>query len=106
MGKLAKAKSGRARMTAVAAHRKRLARRGFVRVEVSARSADVELIRQVARALAEDPARREPIRAAIGAAQQVKSGKELLAALACEALPDDIDGLFERDRSLMREIDL
>lgn len=103
MGKPAKNNAGRAKATAVSAHRKRLARRGFVRVEVSARNGDVELIRQVARALADDPARREPIRAAIGAAPVAKSGKELLEALACEALPDDIDALFERDRSPLRE---
>lgn len=102
----AKGKASRSRTTAVSAHRQRLARRGFVRVEVSARNADVELIRQVARALADEPARREPIRAAIGAVPVAKSGKDLLDALACEALPDDIDALFERDRSPLREIKL
>jgi hypothetical protein len=105
MGKAAKGKAGRT-AAAVSAHRKRLARRGFVRVEVAARRADVELIRQVARALAEDPARREPIRAALGTHAPARSGKELLAALACEALPDEVDALFERDRSLSREIKL
>ena len=106
MGKPAKGKAGRGKITAIAAYRKRLARRGFVRVEVSARSSDVDLIRQVARALAEDPARRETVQAAIGVARPAKSGKDLLTALACEALPDDVDALFERDRSLLREIEL
>jgi hypothetical protein len=99
--------SHRSTSKAVSAHRKRQARRGFVRVEVQARRSDADLIRDVARALADDPARRDPIRAAISAAPAIKTGADLLGALACEALSgDEFDTLFERDKSSAREVDL
>src|SRR6266700_3927990 len=49
--------------TSLAGHRARMARRGFVRVEVNVSKDDARLVRQVAAALA-DPARQAAARAA------------------------------------------
>jgi hypothetical protein len=83
----------------LAAHRARLARRGFVRVEVTVRKADAHLVRSVAAALS-DPLRAPEARLLIRQrfVEPPKMGlKELLAA----APLDGID--LDRSRDLGRE---
>ena len=79
----------------VAAYRRRLKRRGVVRVEVHVRKDDAALVRGVAQALS-DPAREAEARAMLRerfGASQAKGFKALLAAAPLEG----IDLARERD---------
>ena len=80
----------------VTAYRRRIKRRGVVRVEVHVRKDDAALVRGVAQALS-DPAREAEARAILRerfGAGQAKSFKALLAAAPLEG----IDLARERDR--------
>lgn len=73
---------------ALAAHRRRLKRRGVARVEIRVQKRDAALLRQVAKALS-DPARAPRIRAALR--QDLRSGerlsfKEFLASAPLEGI--------------------
>lgn len=92
--------------SAVAEHRKRVKRDGFVRVEVKAHRGDVALIRDVARVLAEAPDRRDSIAAALVDPLAIKSGAEFFQAVAFPGIADEVDALFERDKSLPRKVRL
>ncbi len=79
----------------VTAHRRRLKRRGVIRVEVHVRKNDAALVRGVARALS-DPAREAEARAMLRerfGAGKAKGFKALLAAAPLEG----IDLARERD---------
>ena len=93
---MAKAKS------ALATHRARMERRGFVRVEVNVRKDDASLVRGVAAALS-DPSRqaeaRRLLRQRFG-----KSPKVSLKALLASAPLDGID--LDRSPSAGRDVDL
>lgn len=86
----------------LATYRRRLKRKGIVRVEVQVRKEDAPLVREVARALG-DPQReaeaRTLLRARI-ATPRTKGLKALLAAAPLEGI------VLERDRDLGRATDL
>lgn len=89
------------RKRAVADHRHRLRRRGMVRLEVRVRREDVDLVRNVVRAL-DDPERapetRQTLRATIGPAAPVDI-KALLASAPLEGID------LSRDRDIARDIE-
>ena len=86
----------------LARHRARLARRGFVRVEVSVSKDDAGLVRQVAAALS-DPAR--PVDARVLLRRRfVEPSRVSLKALLASAPLDGID--LDRSPDLGREVDL
>jgi hypothetical protein len=93
---MAKAKS------AVATHRARMERKGFVRVEVSVRRTDVDLVRRVASALS-DPSRQAEARGLLRRSFVERSGIGLKALLESAPL-DGID--LARRPDLGREVDL
>jgi hypothetical protein len=86
---------------ALAAHRRRLKRRGMVRLEVRVRKEDAGLVRTVVRAL-DDPDRRpetrKKLRQAVGVAGEVDI-KALLASAPLEGID------LARDRDLARDIE-
>ena len=87
--------------THVAAHRKRLKERGLARVELRAPREDVQLLREVAAALA-DPARAAHTRRVLREQISPYAGmsfKELLAAAPLEGVD------LERSRDPPRDID-
>jgi hypothetical protein len=86
----------------LAGHRARLARRGFVRVEVNVSKDDARLVRQVAAALS-DPARQAAARALLRQ-RFAEPPKVSLKALLASAPLDGID--LERGRDVGRDIDL
>jgi hypothetical protein len=86
----------------LASHRARLARRGFVRVEVNVRKEDVDLVRGVAAALS-DPTRQAAARALLRE-RFVERPKVSLKALLAAAPLDGIN--LDRPRDLGREVDL
>ena len=67
-------------------HRRRLKERGLRRIEIVAASADVELLRRVARVLVEDDARAERVRAILNTAAPGRPSVKFKDWLA---LPDD-----------------
>ena len=83
-------------------HRARLARRGFVRVEVNVSKDDAGLIRQVAAALS-DPARRVAARTLLRQCF-VEPPKVSLKGLLASAPLDGID--LDRGPDLGRDVDL
>jgi len=84
-----------AQRRALAAHRRRQKHNGFTRLEIQVRKADVALIRDVARALA-DPVREADTRATLK--KQIVSGAATgLKALLAAAPLDGIDLSRERD---------
>jgi hypothetical protein len=88
--------------SAVATHRARKVRAGFMRVEISIRKEDVPLVRQMAAALT-DPNRQADARALLRqrfSAPSKLSLKELLASAPLEGI--DLD----RARDLGRDVDL
>jgi hypothetical protein len=91
-----------ARSNAVSAYRRRLKRKGAVRLEVNVRSDDVALIKGVVRALA-DPAQEAEARALLrerfGGAQ-ARGLKALLAAAPLEGID------LTRDRDFGRHVKL
>lgn len=87
---------------ALSAYRRRLKRRGGVRVEVHVPKADAALIRQVARAL-DDPRRAEEARTLLRARFGPGSSQGLKALLAAAPL-EGID--LTRTRDTGRAVDL
>ena len=88
--------------SSLADHRARMARRGFVRVEVSVRREDAALVRKVAAALA-DPARQADARAIIRRRLAGPSAGGLKALLASAPL----EGIeLDRLHDLGRDVDL
>ncbi len=95
------AKSARA-ASLLASHRARMARRGFVRVEVNVSKDDASLVRQVAAALS-DPARQAAARTLLRQ-RFAEPPKVSLKALLASAPLDGID--LDRARDLGRDVDL
>jgi hypothetical protein len=87
---------------ALSTYRRRLKRRGVVRVEVHVRKADAALVRRVAKALA-DPARESETRALLRARFGSGKAKGLKAFLA-SAPVEGID--LSRPRDLGRDVEL
>ena len=94
-----------AQKKAVASHRERLKRRGLVRLEVVAPEADAGLIREVARALRDDPARSAKVRARLRDTIGPERKPNLLEALA-DTSDVDVDEYLIRNRDFGRDIDL
>ena len=88
--------------SSLASHRARMARRGFVRVEVSVNKDDASLVRQVAAALT-DPARQAAARVLLRQ-RFVEPPKVSLKALLESAPVDGIN--LDRGPDLGREVDL
>ena len=88
--------------SSLADHRARQARQGFVRVEVSVRREDVNLVRQVVAALS-DPTRQAAARTLLRQ-RFVEPTKLSLKALLASAPLEGID--LDRDRDLGRNVDL
>jgi hypothetical protein len=88
--------------SALAAHRARMERQGFVRVEVNVRREDVGLIRRVASVLA-DPSRAAEARRLLQL-RFVESPKVNLKTLIASAPLDGID--LERSYDPGREVEL
>jgi hypothetical protein len=88
--------------SALRSHRTRMARRGFVRVEVNVRKEDANLIRDVAAALC-DPERRAEARLLVRQSFAAPPKVSLKALLASAPL-DGID--LDRSRDLGRGVDL
>jgi hypothetical protein len=86
----------------VAKHRARMARRGFVRVEVKVRKEDASLVREVAAALG-DPARQAAARALLRR-RLVQPPKAGLKALLASAPLEGIE--LQRSTDLGRDIEL
>lgn len=86
----------------VAMHRARMARRGFVRVEVAVSKDDAALVRHVAAALS-DPARQAAARVLLRQ-RFVEPPKVSLKALLASAPLEGID--LDRSRDLGRDVDL
>ena len=86
----------------VVRHRARMARRGFVRVEVNVSKADAPLVRHVAAALV-DPARQAAARALLRQ-RFADPPKVSLKALLAAAPLEGID--LERARDFGRDVDL
>jgi hypothetical protein len=84
------------------AYRRRMKRRGLVRLEVQVHSADAALVRMVAEALT-DPGREAEARAALRERFMRGSGRGLKALLAAAPL-EGIDLTRARDRG--RKLDL
>ena len=95
-----------AQKKAVARHRERLKRRGFVRLEVLARRADAALIRGVAKALREQPDRVGGIEARLQDAIGLERKPNLLELLAADEHDVDLEEFLVRTRDLGRDIDL
>jgi hypothetical protein len=88
-------------------YRKRLVKRGMARFEVLGLDADRELIRSIARRLAEDDAEALRIRAAVTstiAGEPVKRGGILEALRRSPLVEADID--FSRSHETGRKVDL
>ena len=88
--------------SSLVSHRARLARRGFVRVEVNVSKDDAGLIRQVAAALS-DPARQVAARMLLRQ-RFVEPPQVSLKELLASAPLDGID--LDRNPDLGREVDL
>ncbi len=88
--------------SSLAKHRARLARQGFVRIEVNIRKEDASLVRRVASALS-DPSRQAEARLLLRQ-RFVEPPKVSLKALLASAPLDGIN--LERSRDLGRDIDL
>lgn len=89
-----------AQKKALAAHRRRLKRRGITRLEIQVRKDDAELIRSVARALA-DPTREADTRAMLRkrfASARAKGLKALLASAPLEGI--DLTREHDRERNV------
>jgi hypothetical protein len=88
--------------SSVVSHRARMARRGFVRVEVNVSKDDASLVRHVAAALA-DPARQAAARMLLRR-RFAESPKVSLKTLLASAPLDGID--LVRDLDLGRDVEL
>ena len=87
---------------ALAAHRRRLKGKGFLRLEVKVRKDDAALVRSIVKALA-DPDHETDTRALLRERFAARPAVGLKALLAAAPL-DDID--LDRPRDLNRELDL
>jgi hypothetical protein len=87
--------------SSVADYRRRMARRGYVRVEVQVRREDASLVRGVAAALA-DPAREADARRLLR--QRFGPARAGLKALLAAAPLDGVE--LDRPRDTGREVDL
>ena len=87
---------------AVAEHRKRMKRRGLVRIELQAAKEDAPLLRDIAAALA-DPTRVAPTRRLLRQHFNRHTGMNLKELLA--AAPLDLELDFERGLDTGREIE-
>lgn len=88
-------------------YRARLTQRGFTRFEIMARESDRELIRTLARRLAEEGPRADQVRAAVNVAvarEQTKSGGILAALRRSPLVGAELD--LSRTREEGREVDL
>ena len=88
--------------SSLAGHRARMARQGFVRVEVNVRKEDASLVRHVAAALS-DPARQAEARALLRQ-RFAEPPKVSLKALLASAPLEGID--LDRSDDLGRDVDL
>jgi hypothetical protein len=88
--------------SSLVSHRARMARRGFVRVEVNVSKDDASLVRRVAAALS-DPARQASARTLLRQ-RFVEPPKASLKALLASAPLDGID--LDRGRDLGRDVEL
>ncbi len=88
--------------SSIARHRARLRRRGVVRLEVSVRKADAELVRGVVRAL-NDPERAEEARMALRERFGEAGPVDLKALLAAAPL-EGID--LTRNQGMARDVDI
>ena len=80
------------------AHRKRIAARGLVRVEVQATQSDIRLIRALAETLRKEPRRAKALRSALERALVDPRLQTAFDVFASE-LPDEaFDGIFEQAR--------
>jgi hypothetical protein len=88
--------------SALASHRARKARQGFVRVEVNVSKEDAGLVRQVAAALA-DPARQAAARVLL----RQRFAEPPRASLKALLVAAPLDGIeLDRSRDLGRDVDL
>ena len=94
-----------AQKKAVASHRERLKQRGLVRLEVLAPETDAGLIREVARALRDEPTRSGKVRARLRETIGPERKPNLLELLADPA-DVDLDAYVTRSRDLGRDVDL
>jgi hypothetical protein len=79
-------------------HRKRAAARGLVRLEVQARSSDVEIIRAVAELLRRDDEAGQQLRGSLKSALTPAASFSALDAFATD-LPDELfEGVFDQPR--------
>jgi hypothetical protein len=93
----------KARKTAITEHRRRMKRRGLVRLELQVRKEDAPLVRRVAKALG-DPAQADSARSLLRGRFGDPEARGLKALLAAAPL-EGID--LERDRSdTGRSVDL
>ncbi len=91
-----------ARKNAVANHRKRLEKRGLVRLEVVARKTDAGLIRELTKALRDEPTRAAKVRARLRGVIGPEPTPNLLELLADPA-DVDVDEFLSRSRDLGRD---
>ncbi len=91
-----------AQKKAIASHRQRLKQRGLLRLEVVAPETDVSLIREVARALRDEPTRSAKVRARLREAIGPERKPNLLELLA-DTADVDLDEYLTRSRDLGRD---
>ncbi len=91
-----------AQKKAIASHRQRLKQRGLLRLEVVAPETDVGLIREVARALRDEPTRSAKVRARLREAIGPERKPNLLELLA-DTADVDLDEYLTRSRDLGRD---
>lgn len=91
-----------AQKKAIASHRQRLKQRGLLRLEVVAPETDVGLIREVARALRDEPTQAAKVRARLREAIGPERKPNLLELLA-DTADVDLDEYLTRSRDLGRD---
>ena len=91
-----------AQKKAIASHRQRLKQRGLVRIEVVAPETDVDLMREMARALRDEPTRSAKVRARLREAIGPERKPDLLELLA-DTADVDLDEYLTRSRDLGRD---
>lgn len=94
------------RASPVARHRQKQKKRGLMRLELLVKHADAPLFRRVARALQDEPAKAELVRAKLKSTVPGESAITLLDSLACD-LPDEVfKEILNRPKHAWRKIDL
>ncbi len=91
-----------AQKKAIASHRRRLKQRGLVRLEVVAPETDVDLMREMAKALRDGPTRSAKVRARLREAIGPERKPDLLELLA-DTADVDLDEYLTRSRDLGRD---